>query len=56
MEANENPAEVSQQTSTETATTSTDVYKEPHILDRPPHINLATPFEKLEVLWWILKI
>ncbi|KAI5400592.1 hypothetical protein KIW84_065469 [Lathyrus oleraceus] len=29
---------------------STPVYREPHILDREPHIHLATPFEKLEVL------
>lgn len=50
MEANEHLAEALQQTSTETATTSTAVYKEPHVLDRLPHINFATPFEKLEVL------
>lgn len=50
MEANEHPAESPQKTSTETAATSTVVYKEPHVLDRPPHINLATPFEKLEFL------
>ena len=50
MEANEQLAEAPQQTSTETATILTNVYKEPHVLDRPPHINLATPFEKLEVL------
>lgn len=48
MEANEHLAEAPQQTSIETATTSTTIYKEPY--DRPPHINLATPFEKLEVL------
>ncbi|XP_050897140.1 leucine-rich repeat extensin-like protein 2 [Lathyrus oleraceus] len=29
---------------------STPIYKNPHILDRELHINLATPFEKLEVL------
>lgn len=40
----------SQQTTTATASISTPIYKEPHILDRPPHIHLATPFEKLEVL------
>ncbi|KAI5435515.1 hypothetical protein KIW84_022077 [Lathyrus oleraceus] len=37
-------------TPTVTGATTTPVYKEPHILDREPHINLATPFEKLDVL------
>jgi hypothetical protein len=37
-------------TPTVTGVTTTLVYKEPHILDREPHINLATPFEKLDVL------
>lgn len=50
MEANEQLAEALQQTSTATTITSTMVYKEPHVLDRPPLINLTTPFEKLEVL------
>lgn len=50
MEATEQPANVPQQTSTETTTTSITTYKEPYVLDRPPHINLATPFDKLEVL------
>ena len=33
-----------------TGVSITPVYKEPHVLDREPHINLATPFEGLEVL------
>lgn len=50
MEANEKLAKAPQQTSIATATTSTTVYKEPHVLDRPPYINLATPFKTLDVL------
>lgn len=50
MEANEQLSEALQQTTTETATTSTTIYKEPHVLDCPSHINLALRFEKLEVL------
>lgn len=49
MEATE-PANTPQKTSIETATTSITTYKEPHVLDRPTHINLATPFDKLEFL------
>lgn len=49
MESTEQPSTSSQQTTT-TAAISTPIYKEPHILDREPHINLATPFDKLEVL------
>lgn len=49
MESNEQIAEAQQQTSTITTTTSTMFYKEPHVLDHPPHKNLDTPFEKLEV-------
>ncbi|KAI5429355.1 hypothetical protein KIW84_034094 [Lathyrus oleraceus] len=37
-------------TPTVTGVSITPVYKEPHVLDREPHINLATPFEGLEVL------
>ncbi|KAI5399197.1 hypothetical protein KIW84_064542 [Lathyrus oleraceus] len=33
-----------------TGVVSTPIYKEPHILDREPHIHLATPFEKMEML------
>lgn len=50
MEATEQPANAPHQTSIETATTSIIAYKEPHVLDRPPHIILATPFDKLKVL------
>lgn len=50
MESTENYTNASLQTTTVTATTSTLVYKEPHILDRPSHAHLATPFDKLEVL------
>ncbi|XP_050885576.1 uncharacterized protein LOC127091084 [Lathyrus oleraceus] len=49
MEAIEQHTEDPQQITTQTATTSTTTYKEPQVLDRPPHVNLATPFEKLEV-------
>ena len=50
MDVVEQRAETPQQAATQTATTSITAYKEPHVLDRPPHINLATPFDKLEVL------
>lgn len=50
MEATEQPANTPQQTSIEIAITSIIAYKETHVLDCPPHINLATPFDKLEVL------
>lgn len=46
--------EASQQLVTTTDAPSTTSYQEPHVLDRPPHINLATPFEKLEVLCELL--
>lgn len=49
MDIAEQYAETLQQSATQTATTSINSYKEPHILDRPPHINLAMPFKKLEV-------
>jgi hypothetical protein len=39
-----------QQSTATTGIVSTPIYREPHILDREPHIHLATPFEKLEVL------
>ncbi|XP_050902501.1 uncharacterized protein LOC127114215 [Lathyrus oleraceus] len=51
MESTEQPSTSSQQTTTATAAISTPIYKEPHILDRPSHIHLATPFDKLEVLY-----
>lgn len=50
MESTEQHSTASQQTTTVTAAISTPIYKEPHILDRPSHIHLASPFEKLEVL------
>ncbi|KAI5395307.1 hypothetical protein KIW84_061775 [Lathyrus oleraceus] len=40
----------SQQNPATTGVVSTPIYKEPHILDREPHIHLATPFDKLAVL------
>lgn len=46
MEATEQLANTPQGTSIETATTSITSYKEPHVLDRPAHINLATPLIK----------
>jgi hypothetical protein len=42
--------ESTEQTIAITGVVSTPIYKEPHILDREPHIHLATPFDKLEVL------
>lgn len=50
MESTEQTPISSQQTTATTGVVSTPIYKEPHILDREPHIHLATPFEKLEVL------
>lgn len=50
MNAIEKQLEASQQVVTQTATPSTTTYQEPHVIDRPPHITLATPFEKHEVL------
>lgn len=46
--------EAPQQVTTQTAMALTTSYQEPHVLDRPPRINLATPFEKLEVLCELL--
>ena len=50
MESTEQTPISSQQTTATTGVVSTPIYKEPHILDREPHIHLATPFDKLEVL------
>lgn len=50
MNATEQHVESPQQAATQTTTTPITTYKEPHVVDRPPHINLAMPFEKLEVL------
>lgn len=44
----------SQQVATSTVAPSTTSYQEPHVLDRPAHINLSTPFEKLKVLCELL--
>lgn len=49
MESTKQHSTASQQTTTITTSISTSIYKEPYILDRPPHIHLATPFDKLEV-------
>ena len=58
MNVVEQPVEDPQQVTTQTTTPSTTSYQEPHVLDHPSHINIATPFEKLEVLcvnsWLIL--
>lgn len=54
MNATEQQVEASQQVATPTAAPSTTSYQESHVFDRPPHINLATPFEKLEVLYELL--
>jgi hypothetical protein len=50
MNSNEQAPSSSTPNPAVTGVVSTPIYKEPHILDREPHINLATPFEKLEVL------
>jgi hypothetical protein len=50
MASNEQAPSSSNPNPAVTGVVSTPIYKEPHILDREPHINLATPFEKLEVL------
>ncbi|XP_050919146.1 uncharacterized protein LOC127136651 [Lathyrus oleraceus] len=50
MASNEQAPSSSNPNPTVTGVVSTPIYKEPHILDREPHINLATPLEKLEVL------
>ena len=46
--------EASQQVATTITAPSTTSYQEPHVLDHPPYINLANPFEKLEVLCELL--
>ena len=50
MESNTTAQSSSISTPTVTGVSITPVYKEPHVLDREPHINLATPFEGLDVL------
>lgn len=54
MDVVEQHVKAPQHDSTQTDITSITTYKEPHALDCPPHINLATPFEKLEVLCELL--
>ncbi|XP_050896202.1 uncharacterized protein LOC127102929 [Lathyrus oleraceus] len=51
MNSTEQAPSSSHQNPTVTDVVSTPIYKEPHILDSEPHIHLATPFEKLEVLY-----
>lgn len=46
MNPQQQQVEASQQVATQTATPSTTTYQEPHVLDLPPNINLATSFEK----------
>ena len=50
MESTEQPPNSSQQTTTTIVAIYTPIYKEPHILDREPYINIATLFDKLEAL------
>lgn len=50
MNSTEQAPSSSQQTTATTGFVSTLVYREPRILDHDPHIHLATPFEKIEVL------
>ena len=54
MNVVEQQVESSQQVATQNVAPSTTSYQEPHVLDRPPHVNLATPFENLEVLCELL--
>lgn len=54
MDVVEKQVEASQQVATQISMPLTTSYQEPHILDRPPHINLAALFEKLEVLCELL--
>lgn len=54
MNVVEQAVEAPQQATTLVVTPSTTSYQEPHVLDRPSHINLATPFEKMEVLCELL--
>jgi hypothetical protein len=54
MDAIEQHVDTPKQVVTQSTTTSITAYEEPCVLDRPPHINLATPFEKLEVLCELL--
>lgn len=50
MNAQEQQVQSSQQVASTTFLQTTTSYQEPHVLDRPTHINLLTPFEQLEVL------
>ena len=50
MDSSNQVPSTSNPTPTVTGVVTTPIYKEPHILDREPHIHLATPFDKLEVL------
>ncbi|KAI5387002.1 hypothetical protein KIW84_073231 [Lathyrus oleraceus] len=50
MESSTTAQNTSFSTPTVTGVSITPVYKEPHVLDCEPHINLATLFEGLEVL------
>jgi hypothetical protein len=50
MNSTEQAPSSSHQNPSVTGVVSTPIYKEPHILDREPHIHLATLFEKLEAL------
>ncbi|XP_050876871.1 eukaryotic translation initiation factor 4 gamma-like [Lathyrus oleraceus] len=50
MNSTEKAPSSSQQTTATTGVVLTPIYREPHILDREPHIHLETPFDKLEFL------
>ncbi|XP_050916658.1 uncharacterized protein LOC127131797 [Lathyrus oleraceus] len=54
MNTTEQQVEASQQVATPADAPSITSYQESHVLDRPSHINLSTPFEKLEVLCELL--
>lgn len=50
MNATEQQVVSPQQVASTAATQTTTSYQGPHVLDRPTHINLSTPFEQLEVI------
>lgn len=54
MNATKQQVESLPQVATTTAAPSTTSYQEVYVLDRPPHISLATPFEKLEAFCELL--
>lgn len=54
MNATEQHVEAQQQVAFTTVTTTTTSYEEPHVFYRHATVNLATPFEQLEVFCELL--